>query len=107
MARGDIREPQAPELNAELKSVRRTNGGQASELANGNTIEYASRGRGSARERLGWWDSRAVHYDVAIDGAKWDACAVDEPPTSGKTSLGVKFAAEVLPAHAGMILGLQ
>lgn len=70
-----------PELNAELKSVRRTNGGQAIELANENTIEYASRGRGSARERLGWWDSRAVHYDAAIDGAKWDACAMDEPRT--------------------------
>ena len=25
---------------------------------------------GFARERLGWWDSRAVHYDVAFDGAK-------------------------------------
>lgn len=37
---------------------------------------------GFARERLGWWDSRAVHYDVAIDGAKWDACAVGEPRLS-------------------------
>ena len=209
-----------PELNAELKSVRRTNGEQAIELNNGNTIEYASRGRGSARgfdaitcviydeaqeltdehveaimstltaaptgdrqiiyagtppsprapgdvfnrirmaalkhpsqkmswhewsvdstacpvtagmtyddvrdmvfdtnpamgvrlddefteeefntmspdgfarERLGWWDSNIVHFDAAIDGAKWDACTVDAPPDDGKRSFGVKFAPE-------------
>lgn len=209
-----------PELNAELKSVRRTNGEQAIELANGNTIEYASRGRGSARgfdaitcviydeaqeltdehveaimstlaasptgdrqiiyagtppsprapgevfkrirraalehpspkmawhewsvdstacpvtagmaydevrdmvfdtnpamgvrlddefteeefstmspdgfarERLGWWDSNIASFDAAIKATDWAACAVDEPPKDGKTSLGVKFAAD-------------
>lgn len=209
-----------PELNAELKSVRRTNGEQAIELNNGNTIEYASRGRGSARgfdaitcviydeaqeltdehveaimstlaasptgdrqiiyagtppspkapgdvfkrirraalehpspkiawhewsvdsaacpvtagmtygdvrdmvfetnpamgfrlddefteeefntmspdgfarERLGWWDSAIVHFDAAINANDWAECSVDEPPESGKTSLGVKFAPE-------------
>lgn len=44
---------------------------------------------GFARERLGWWDSRAVHYDVAIDGAKWDACAVGEPPTQPPLSSSI------------------
>lgn len=209
-----------PELNAELKSVRRTNGEQAIELNNGNTIEYASRGRGSARgfdaitcviydeaqeltdehveaimstlaasptgdrqiiyagtppspkapgdvfkrirraalehpsqkmawhewgvdsaacpvtagmtyddvrdmvfdtnpamgvrlddefteeefntmspdgfarERLGWWDSNIVSFDAAVNANDWAACAVDEPPASGKTSFGVKFAPE-------------
>ena len=209
-----------PELNAELKSVRRTNGEQAIELANGNTIEYASRGRGSARgfdaitcviydeaqeltdehveaimstlaasptgdrqiiyagtppsprapgevfkrirraalehpspkmawhewsvdsaacpvtagmaydevrdmvfdtnpamgvrlddefteeefstmspdgfarERPGWWDANVVHFDAAVPARDWQACAVDKPPESGKTSFGVKFAPE-------------
>lgn len=46
------------------------------------------------RERLGWWDMNAVHFDAAIKATDWAACAVDEPPTGGKTSLGVKFAAE-------------
>lgn len=209
-----------PELNDELKSVRRTNGEQAIELNNGNTIEYASRGRGSARgfdaitcviydeaqeltdehveaimstlaasptgdrqiiyagtppspkapgtvfkrirraalehpsakmawhewsvesalcpvsddmtyddvrdmvyrtnpamgvrlddefteeefntmtpdgfarERLGWWDSNIVSFDAAISATDWAECAVDDPPASGKTSFGVKFAPE-------------
>lgn len=47
-----------------------------------------------ARERLGWWDSAIVHFDAAINANDWAECSVDEPPKSGKTSLGVKFAPE-------------
>ena len=50
------------ELNAELKSVRRTNGEEAIELVNGNTVEYASRHRGSAR---GFDAITCVIYDEA------------------------------------------
>lgn len=49
---------------------------------------------GFARERLGWWDSNIVSFDAAINANDWSACAVDEPPASGKTSFGVKFAPE-------------
>ena len=51
-----------PELNAELKTVRRTNGEEAIELHNGNTIEYASRSRGGGR---GFDAITCVIYDEA------------------------------------------
>jgi hypothetical protein len=41
--------PSHPELKSKLDSVRRTNGEERIVLANGNTVEYASRSRSSAR----------------------------------------------------------
>ena len=41
--------PKHPELRSKVDSVRRTNGEERIVLANGNTIEYASRSRSSAR----------------------------------------------------------
>lgn len=49
---------------------------------------------GFARERLGWWNPHAERFDAAINANDWAECSVDEPPESGKTSLGVKFAPE-------------
>lgn len=51
-----------PELQAELASVRRTNGEEMITLAGGNTIEYASRSRGGGR---GFDAISLVVYDEA------------------------------------------
>ncbi len=51
-----------PELGAQLKAVRRTNGEEAIELVNGNTIEYSSRSRGGGR---GFDAITVVVYDEA------------------------------------------
>ena len=46
---------------------------------------------GFARERLGWWSPTAGLPNFAIPANKFEACAVDEPPTEGRDAYGVKF----------------
>ena len=46
---------------------------------------------GFARERLNWWSPTAGLKKFAIPANKFEACAVDEPPTEGRDAYGVKF----------------
>lgn len=59
---GMFEDKKHPELQAELKLVRRTNGEEMIVLQNGNTIEYASRSRGGGR---GFDAITVVIYDEA------------------------------------------
>lgn len=59
---GTFEDRRHPELQAELDTVRRTNGEETIALANGNTIEYASRSRGGGR---GFDAITCVVYDEA------------------------------------------
>lgn len=54
---------------------------------------------GFARERLGWWTAESA--TLAIKTSEWQACAIDEPPTEGNKSFGIKFDLE--GEHAAIV----
>jgi len=49
---------------------------------------------GFARERLGWWSPTAGLPDFAIPSGRFQALAVDRPPTGGRAAYGVRFSAD-------------